>query len=101
VPREPCIPDFIVTAEGEATRRARTFLVEMIAVADEACRARKKPVYDLVAKVIDAPVVRHNIHRPMDGTQRDVIAVSVGYATITGPDPGDLGVIDVILQPSS
>jgi hypothetical protein len=39
-PREPCIPDFIVKAAGEAARGATKVLVEAMGFADETYRAR-------------------------------------------------------------
>jgi len=90
-PREPCIPDFIVRAEGEAARGATTVLIETMSFADEMYRARKMLVHDLMAKATGAPVVLHDFHCPVDSTQsaRDRrFWLGVRWA-ITGPDhPG-------------
>jgi len=87
-PREPCIPDFIVRAEGDAARGARTVLVETMGYADEIYRSRKHVMHDLMGQVARAPVVLHDFHFPDDRTQtaRDRLFWLQARWTITGTD---------------
>ena len=87
-PREPCIPDFVLRAEGEAARGVRTVLVATMGVADEGYRARKHLVHEMMAKALGAPIVLHDFHFPLNSTQnaRDRrFWLDVRWA-ITGPD---------------
>lgn len=87
-PREPCIPDFILRAEGAAARGARTVLVETMDYADETYRARKQMVHELTGHAARAPVVLHDFHFSDDRTQsaRDRHFWLQARSTITGTD---------------
>jgi hypothetical protein len=87
-PREPRIPDFVLKAEGEAARGARTVLVETMGFADEAYRVRKRRVHEMTANLLGAPIVLHDFPFPVESTQnaRDRrFWLDVRWA-ITGPD---------------
>jgi len=76
-PREPYIPDFIVRAEDDAARGARTVLVETMGYADEIYRSRKHVMHDLMEHVARAPVVLHDFHFPDDvGAQWESFVLS-------------------------
>jgi hypothetical protein len=87
-PHEPCIPDFILRAEGTAARGARTVLVETMGYADETYRARKQAAHELMEHVARAPVVLHDFHFPEDHSQsaRDRRFWLDARWTITGTD---------------
>jgi hypothetical protein len=68
-PRKPCIPDFIVRAEGDAVRSGPKVLVETMGFADETYRARKSVTHELMTRVAGAPVVLHDFHFPAASTQ--------------------------------
>jgi hypothetical protein len=87
-PREPCIPDFILRAEGVGTQGAETALVETMGFGDETYRARKQVVHDLMRQVMDAPVVLHDFHFPADCTQtaRDRRFWRDARWTVTSPE---------------
>jgi hypothetical protein len=87
-PREPCIADFVLKAEGEAARGARIVLVETMGFAHETHRARKRVAHELMAQLTEAPVVLHDFHVPVDSTQaaRDRRFWPDGRWAITGPD---------------
>ena len=85
-PRQPCIPDFILTAEGAPG--TSKVLVETMGYADEVYRCRKHAIHHLMSALADAPVVQHDFHFPEAHTQhqRDRRFWLDARWLITGPD---------------
>jgi hypothetical protein len=70
-PRPPCLPDFVIRADGE-DGAANAAAIETMGFADADYRARKERSHALMARALDgAPVIMHDFHEPAGQSQMD------------------------------
>ena len=70
-PRPPCLPDFVIHADGE-NGAANAAAIETMGFADADYRARKERSHALMARALDgAPVIMHDFHEPAGQSQMD------------------------------
>ena len=70
VARPPCIPDFVVRAEGVTQVGCPRVIVETMGFADEGYRRTKVRTHAAMSAALGgAPVVQHDFHAPSDRSQ--------------------------------
>ena len=70
VARPPCIPDFVVRAEGVAQVGCPRVIVETMGFADEGYRRTKVRTHAAMCAALGGtPVVQHDFHEPFDRSQ--------------------------------
>jgi hypothetical protein len=69
--REPCIPDFILRINSVPDGGTPAVIVETMGFGNDTYRSRKAATHEIMARILNAPVLTHDFHFPESHSQTE------------------------------